>query len=301
MALELSSPDRLLILVGRNHAQLEALKQNIESKGGQAAVVSCDLADLRSVRRAAVEIQSAARGHAFVGLINNAGVQQRVLTKTAEGVDLSFAVNHLGPFVLTESLLPALRPGSTVIFLGSGTEDPQEANATRFGFRGARYISAEDSAAGRWLPGGSRVPGQDAYATSKLCNILSARALASENSTIRFAALDPGLVPGTGLARDVTGPLQWVWRYLLPLVARILPGWSSPGRVGRVVDQILKDASFASGTYFDYSGRPQRGSTMASDPRLAARMVAETRQLLARLSSRNADRALNTSRTGQDR
>src|ERR1700685_3941155 len=96
-------------------------------------------------------------------------------TRNALGWDMTFATNHLGPFALTEALLPHLPDGANVVFICSGVEDPQRRPAVVAGFRGGRYISAEASARGKWQPGGSALPGGDAYATSKQCELAATR------------------------------------------------------------------------------------------------------------------------------
>jgi len=280
MALELAKHGSV-VLVGRDRAKLDALQATIAAGGRHAVAVVCDLADLASVRRAAAEI--VALPLRIVGLLNNAGLQQQRVTQTAHGVDLTFATNHLGPFALTVALVPRLPDGANVVFLGSGTEDPGLKGATDFGFRGGRYISAEASARGEWTPGGSTKPGQDAYATSKQCNVLTAMALAREMPRLRFNAFDPGLIPGTGLAREGKGVLLFLWNHVLPLLAPFKKGWSTPERAGRVVTAILNDPSGATGVYYDDGGKPQPGSTFVRDAALADRVVAETRALLASL------------------
>ena len=70
-------------------------------------------------------------------------------------------------------------------FICSGVEDPQRRPAVVAGFRGGRYISAEASARGKWQPGGSALPGGDAYATSKQCNLATAMAFARETPRLR--------------------------------------------------------------------------------------------------------------------
>jgi NAD(P)-dependent dehydrogenase (short-subunit alcohol dehydrogenase family) len=79
---------------------------------------------------------------------------------------MTFATNHLGPFALTEELVPHLPDGANVVFVASAVEDPERKPAVAFGYRGGRYISAEASVLGEWKPGGSTKPGMDAYATS---------------------------------------------------------------------------------------------------------------------------------------
>jgi NAD(P)-dependent dehydrogenase (short-subunit alcohol dehydrogenase family) len=80
------------------------------------------------------------------------------------GWDNAFATNHIGPFVLTEALIPHLPDGANVVFVASGVEDPERKPAKMTGFRGGRYISAEASVRREWEPGGSKMAGADAYA-----------------------------------------------------------------------------------------------------------------------------------------
>jgi len=102
-------------------------------------------------------------------------------TKSAQGWDLTFATNYLGPFALTEAFAPRLPDRANIVFVASAVEDPERRPAKAIGFRGGRFVSVEESARGEWKPGGSKNPGFDAYATSKLCLLAATLALAREN------------------------------------------------------------------------------------------------------------------------
>src|SRR5580658_2410196 len=161
-----------VVLVGRDRGKLDTVQKAIIAKGGRAVSVVCDLSDPASVRRAAAEI--VALQLPIVGLLNNAGMRESPATKTALGWDMTFATNHLGPFILTEALAPHLPDRANVVFVASGDEDPERKLAKSVGFRGGRYISAEASARGEWEAGGSALPGGDSYATSKQCALATA-------------------------------------------------------------------------------------------------------------------------------
>ena len=154
-----------VVLVGRDGGKLSKVQKAIQQKSGHAVPVLCDLSDTASVRRAAAEI--IALDLPIAGLLNDAGIFPMRATKNALGWDIAFAMNHIGPFVLTEALIPYLPDGANVVFVASGVEDPERKPAKMAGFRGSRYISAEASARGEWEPAGSKMPGADAYATSK--------------------------------------------------------------------------------------------------------------------------------------
>ncbi len=179
-----------VVLVARDAGRLSGVQKAIEQNGGRAVSVVCDLSHIASVKRAAAEI--VALGLPIAGLLNNAGIMPMKSARTAQGWDQAFASNHLGPFAFTGALIPHLPDGAHVVFICSGVEDPERKPAVAAGFRGARYISAEASARGEWLPGGSSNPGFDAYATSKQCNLATVLVFARETPRLRFNAVEPG-------------------------------------------------------------------------------------------------------------
>jgi NAD(P)-dependent dehydrogenase (short-subunit alcohol dehydrogenase family) len=255
------------------------MEKTIEKKGQNAVSVVCDLSDLASMLRAAAEIT--ALRFPIVGLLNNAGIMQMRATKNALGWDMTFATNHLGPFALTEALIPHLADGTNVVFVCSGVEDPERKPAKMAGFRGGRCISAEASARGESKPGGSKMPGADAYATSKQCNLATVMGFAREVPRLRFNALEPGFTPNTRLGREANVFLRFLGNYILPLVAPHIKYWNTPKRAARVATKVLIDASGQTGIYYDESGHPMLGSTLVGDPKFQDRVVAETRALLA--------------------
>ena len=266
-------------LVGRDRGKLDEVQKAIEQAGQHAVSVVCDLSDFASVRRAAAEI--VALNLPIVGLLNNAGIFPMRATKNALGWDLAFATNHLGPFALTEALVPHLPNGANVVFVCSGIEDPERKPAKAAGFRGGRYISAEASARGEWKPGGSAMPGADAYATSKQCNLATVMVFARETPRLRFNALEPGFTPNTGLGREANVFLRFLLNYILPVLAPHIKYWSTPKKAARVATKVLIDASGQTGIYHDEGGHPMLGSALVRDPKFQDRVVAETRALLS--------------------
>jgi len=284
-ALELAKHGQI-VLVGRDSEKLSQLKREIERKGHHAVTVLCDLSDIESVWRAAAEI--IALGLPIAGLLNNAGIMQMRPTKNALGWDMSFVTNHVGPFALTEALVPSLPNGANVLFVVSAVEDSERKPAVAAGFRGGRYISAEASARGEWKPGGAKRPGYDAYATSKQAILAAAMAFVRETPRLHFNALEPGLNPTTGLGGgDVGAFVRFLQRFVIPLLVPLLMPFikilSSPKRAARVITKILTDASGKTGVYYDEGGHPMQGSALVRDPKFQDRVVAETRALLATL------------------
>lgn len=277
-ALELATHGTV-VLVGRSAAKLDVVRTEIESTGGRAVTVVADLSDITSARAAAAQITSL--GLSIGGLLNNAGIFPARPGTSAQGWDIAFATNHLGPFALTDALIPTLPDGANVVFIVSAVEDPERRIAVQAGFRGARYISAEASARGEWLsPGGSKLPGGDAYATSKQGPLAAALALAREYPRLRFNAVEPGVNPGSNLGRDMHPVLVAVGKALAP-VMQLMPHYTTPKKAAVVITRILTSEKPDTGVYFDENGEPMRGSTQVHDEAFQDRVVAETRALLA--------------------
>jgi NAD(P)-dependent dehydrogenase (short-subunit alcohol dehydrogenase family) len=282
-----------VVLVGRDRGKLNEMQKIIEQRGRHAVSVVCDLSDLVSVARAAAEI--VALQLPIVGLLNNAGIMQMRPTKNALGWDMSFATNHLGPFALTEALVPHLPDGANVVFVASAVEDPERKPAKAVGFRGGRYISAKASARGEWEPGGSKLPGADAYATSKQCNLATVMAFARDTPRLNFNAVEPGVIPTTALGhRDVNAVVRFLSKSIIPLLVPLLMPFmkflSTPERAARVITGILINASGQTGVYYDEGGQPKLGSALVRDPKFQDRVVAETRALLATIATLKAER-----------
>ncbi len=275
-----------VVLVGRDRGKLDELQKLLERRRQHAVSVMCDLSDPASVRRAAAEI--VALQLPIAGLLNNAGIMQMRATRNALGWDMSFATNHLGPFALTEALAPHLPDGANVLFVASAVENPEHKPAKTFGVRGGRYRSAEASARGEWVPGGSKQPGADAYATTKQATLAAALAFARELPRLRVNAVEPGVNPATALGRDAGAIARFLSSYLVPLLVPLLMPFikvlSTPKRAGRVIARILLDTSGATGVYYDERGQPMLGSDEVRDPAFQDRVVTETRAFLAKVS-----------------
>jgi len=250
-----------LILPVREARTGDALRFEIESLGCKNVETPLlELASLAKVKQFIEDLPRRAQPLRLEGLLLNAGTQSaHALRFTQDGLESTFAVNHLAHYALFKGLREQLTATATVGWTGSGTHDPNLRAARVFGFRGAQYHTAAMLAEGRYP--GAKNPEQacrDAYATSKWCNILMARHFgSSEAGQRRFFSFDPGLMPGTGLAREQHGVTLAAWNYVLPRLIRILPGASSPQRSGDTFCKLLQRQINIEGNggYFDYTGR----------------------------------------------
>lgn len=212
----------------------------------------------------------------IAGLINNAGIQNVDTSRTSiDGWEETVATNHFGAYALTLGLLPLVE---RVMFIGSGTQDPNAKAATMFGFRGAQFAPMADLA--RADAGLSAI---DRYATSKGLNTLTALGLARRFPDKTFVTFDPGLMPGTGLARTRGALERFAWAWLLPLFARLLPDSSTPTRSARAAVWLLDQTELQNGATYDHRRKLSRYlHPRAQDPVFAEEVLADTDRFLQR-------------------
>lgn len=269
-----------VVLVGRNRQKLDEVQKTIQKNGQEAISIVCDLADITSVKRAAQQIIDLRL--TIGGLLNNAGVMLQKPSKSAQGWDMTFATNHLGAFAFTEALIPVLPDGAAVVFIGSAIEDPERKPAKIMGMKGGRYISAEASANGEWKQGGAKLPGIDAYATSKQCILAAAMELARENPRLHINVVEPGIMRGTSLgAGNINPVVHFIFGHLMAIIPPFSRYSSTPKKSSRIITKILTDTSGKTSSYFDEKGRPMQGSELSRDVKFQKLVVRETRALLA--------------------
>ena len=248
----------------------------------RCSVTELDLASLLSVRRFVAEHGERALPPTHA-LICNAGIQEVThASVTSDGFELTFGVNHLGHFALVDGLLSQLAIPARIIVVSSDTHDPAKA----VGMPAPRYRSAEALA----HPSGEDVmSGRQRYTTSKLCNLLFVyeldRRLGRGKEGVTVNAFNPGLMPGTGLARDY-GPVQRLaWRFVLP-AARLLPQVRGVNRSGRDLAALAGDSRYdgVTGKYFD-GAKAIRSSEESYDTAKALDLWQTSERLIAEPAS----------------
>ena len=118
-ARELARAGFELVMLCRNTALAATVRTEIlaSAPGAAIGVVPCDLGSLSSVRDAAAQVRRETAGIDL--LVNNAGIVSTRHRLSVDGFELTFATNHLGPFLLTELLRAALRPGGRIVTVAS--------------------------------------------------------------------------------------------------------------------------------------------------------------------------------------
>jgi NAD(P)-dependent dehydrogenase (short-subunit alcohol dehydrogenase family) len=186
------TPDTKLILGAR------------AAKDSSIDALPLELARLSNVRSFAQALTNRLDGKKIDVLILNAGAQfGNTKHRTEDGFESTFAINHLGHYLLLRLLAPSLAKNATVVITTSDVHDP------KLNPLGPKKIDPEALA----HPNGSGngfIPGFRAYSSSKLCDLLTARAFevsmeAQTNGMMRVIAYNPGLTPDTSLYR------AWPW------------------------------------------------------------------------------------------
>jgi hypothetical protein len=147
------------------------------------------------------------------------------------------------PAAPTDSRL--LLPSIVLLLTTSGTHDPAE--KTIMGF----IIAPPLHANARFLAHPERDPDRDphpliaggrTYSSSKLCNLLTARALAAHPDTtarhLTIIAYDPGHTPGTGLVRNQNFVINFLWKTLAPALRLMLHGSNTPEAAGHALAKL---------------------------------------------------------------
>jgi dehydrogenase/reductase SDR family protein 13 len=224
----------------------------------RAQWVSIDVSDPSSVRRAADGFLASAQP--IDVLVNNAGIAgTRALSK--DGFDLTYATNHIGPFLLTNLLLPRLResPQGRVVNVAS---------AAHFMVKQIDWSVLER----RTTP--KRSAFKD-YAVTKLMNILHAKELARRlaGTHVTTYALHPGAV-ASNIWRSLPRPLQWIGKLFMLS--------NEEGARTPFYCATAPQLASTSGRYYD-RGRDVRPSRLAEDPTLALELWTRTEAALKTL------------------
>ena len=184
-ALNLARLGARVLVHGRNRHRAEAAAEALRAAGGGAVEpVAGDFASLAQVRSLAGAVLSLTDRLDF--LVHNAGVYMKTRAMTEDGLETTFQVNHLAPFLLTHLLLDRLKaaPAARIVVVTSVAHQ-------------GGYIDFQN------LQGERAYDAYDAYASSKLANLLFSIELADRLKATRITvnALHPGTI-GTKLLRE---------------------------------------------------------------------------------------------------
>jgi light-dependent protochlorophyllide reductase len=260
-------PSWQVVITGRDRERSQSAAVKI---GAQAEVL--DLGSLDDIREFVDRFRNAGRPP-LAALVCNAGLQQITgMTFSKDGYESTFAVNHLGHFLLVALLLDDLTPPARVVIVSSNTHNSE----LRTGMPEPRYSTAAALASpdpdGR-SEESPAIAGRRRYTTSKLCNVLFTYELDRRFAErgISFNAFDPGLMPGTGLARDYRAYQRLAWRFLMPALTLLRADINTPRTSGRALARLVVDPTLQGRSGLYWSGANESRSSVESyDPAKAA-------------------------------
>lgn len=176
-------------------------------------------------------------------------------------------MNHLGHYLLVNLLLPLLGSSARIAVVASGVHDPAQLKVLPSALAASMPVPAWNEPA-KLAHGELGPEGKDdneaadrgrRYATSKLANIYFTYELARRLPTGMTAnAFDPGLMPGTGLAREFPAPMRFVWQTVLPRILPLLrrlitPNIHTTKESGAALARLIVDPALenTNGSYFE--------------------------------------------------
>ena len=281
-----------LTVVCRDAACADRLAQTLAPLAGQLATPIADLADLASLERCADALLTAAEP--IDSLVLNAGLQYSGASAprwSAQGFELTVAVNHLAHQVMLQRLLPLLLQGKTprLVVTSSEVHDPTSA-----GGKVGQAAGLGDLAGLRQGPGAAMLDGgpfnaEKAYKDSKLGNLLMAREmdrqLRQQGQSLPVLAWSPGLV----IPRSNGGFFRYsrsqnpIGQALFALVARdLLRLTETPQRAGALLAGLATSSTADSVGFQYWSNRvlgPGRLRFEPSEPSVEARSDDLAREL----------------------
>jgi NAD(P)-dependent dehydrogenase (short-subunit alcohol dehydrogenase family) len=259
MARELAARGATVAIVGRNETKARAAVEAIRQQTGNKEVdyLLADLSSQDAVRGVADAFQR--RYGALHVLVNDAGVMLWRREEAANGLEMTFAVNHLAPFLLTNLLLDTLRASAParVVSVASDAHMGASIPFDDLQHKQGRY---------QWLK---------VYGQTKLANIMFTYALARRlaGSGVTANALHPGVV-ATGIYRSTNGLFNGMTKAVMPIFAL------SPEKGAETSIYLASSPEVAtvSGQYF-YKCKPKRSSQASYDVAAQERLWQVSEQL----------------------
>lgn len=251
-----------VVMVCRNRQKGEAARDEIRTKTGNQSVelMIADLSSQQAIRQLADKFK--AKHDRLHVLVNNAGIIRSDRALSVDGIEMTFATNHLGYFLLTNLLLDVLRRSAPARIVNVSSK--LHSNALDFdNLQGERNYTAVD-----------------AYARSKLCNILFTYELARrlEGTGVTVNCLHPGVIRTNLLSGFFAGMMK-------PLYAVSAPFFASPEK-GAETSIYLASSPEVEGVMGKFFiDRKEAPSSAGSYDRAAAEKLWQKSAELAKLES----------------
>ena len=260
-AKELAAQGATVAVIGRDRTRGEQLAGDSQTSTGEIHFHQADLATQAAVRELASDLRETYER--IDALVHNAGLSVSTRTETADGIELTFAVNHLAPYLLTHELLDRVMASASARIVVTASEVHRRAT-----------IDFDD------LQSTTDYDALDAYARSKLATIAFTLELAERlpaDKQVTANCFHPGFIPSTNLFRDASLRTRLMIR-----VAALVPGVGTTQQTGaQRLCRLVTDSAFGdqSGTYVTGDG-VTTPSTDATNPATRERLWHESARLV---------------------
>lgn len=249
-AREMAKRGATVVLLCRNRAKGEAAQAEIiaATQNQNVDLIVADLASQAEIRRAASEFQQKYKQLHI--LINNAGGVNGTRKVTPDGLEATFAINHLAPFLLTELLLDTLKTSAPARIV----------NVSSMAHLGGKIDFAD-------LQGELRYSQWKAYGQAKLAMILFTYELAEQlkGSGVTVNALHPGAI-NSNFDAGLDGFMRWGWKMITPFLLNVEQGAQTTLYLA-----TSPDVEGVSGKYFS-NKREKKSSGRSYDPSTRQRL-----------------------------
>lgn len=260
-AIALARQGNRVVLVGRDQRKMNAAVDEVKRRADVAVAPDswlCDLGSQAQIRKLASDVL--AKYDRLDVLVNNAGLATRRREVTEDGIERTLAVNHLGPFLLTNLLLDLLLKSAPARVVNVASVE--------------HYHATMDLSDLGYERGGWSIT--KAYGRSKLGNVMFTRALAKrlEGQGVTVNAVHPGAV-ATGIWDVAPGwmqPMIWLAKKLIMI---------TPEKAAKSIVQLALSAELEdkTGLYFNQL-KPKDPSRLALDGALAEALWTESARLV---------------------
>ena len=243
-----------IILACRNLEKANTKKEEIEKETGNKNIIVMiiDTSSLESVKNFVTNYKSSSYGKIY-SIVCNAGIVGRGNTqRTKDDLDIVFATNHLGHFLLVNSLLPLMEENCRIFNVSSDMHDPPKERSPNFHWIGAEKLAKPDEAL-------SKSPSR--YHYSKLCNLYFTYELVrkTKDKKILVNAFNPGFMAGTGLSGGKFNPQR------VKFVKENMPNrFGDLEKSSQALFELITMENFKSnGEYFDRSTKSIKSSVLS--------------------------------------
>jgi NAD(P)-dependent dehydrogenase (short-subunit alcohol dehydrogenase family) len=238
-ALELAKEGHHLILLARNQQKLDALKTDLVKKTGNASIdiLTADLSHISSIKNVAKEFKQ--KYNRLDALVNISAIFRANREVSKDGLEMMFATNHMGPFVLTNELLDVLKQsGSARIVTVAAPSNTK--------------LNFED------LQGEKKYSSMYSFGGSKMMNLMTNYTLAKklEGTNVTTNTFHPGLVK-SDLVKEMKGPLK--------LIVNMMS--TKPDKAAHALSQLVTAEKYngVSGKFFDFKQKEKKSNAFSHD------------------------------------